>query len=253
MLVNRQKLPCWSWQKYFNAQTNVRYGTEGQVVLYLQHSLNLPTKQNFTRLSEIPFDSEQKWMAVHVSYQNIATYFVKGAPDTIVGRCKKYLAQDGSLKSLSPDANDVCHSATAQLSGKGHRVLGLAYGSDLQDLTFVGLAAMYDPPRKGVSAAIAQLQSSGVRVVMITGDSEGTAVSVATQIGIARQSNQRGGGVMSGSELDTLTERQVQECIQGISVFYRTTPRHKLVIVRALQALGNVVAMTGNRTLCAVL
>lgn len=120
----------------------------------------------------------------------------------------------------------------------------MASGPDPQGLVFVGMQAMMDPPRKGVAEAISQLNAGGIQVVMITGDSEQTALSIARQLGIRVTGGS--GGCLTGKEIDQLSQRQLTERIAGVSVFARTTPKHKMAIVEALQSRGAVVAMTGD-------
>lgn len=119
---------------------------------------------------------------------------------------------------------------------------------------FVGLLAMYDPPRARIPETVAKLHQIGVRVVMITGDSGGTAVAIARQIGlrVRKSGDATASGsldarsALSGSDVDQLDDRALQEAAADVCVFYRTTPKHKLRIVQALQARGDVVAMTGD-------
>ena len=141
----------------------------------------------------------------------------------------------------------------------GARNVAMAYGPldqstpDKPDkLIFVGFQAMLDPPRQGVADAIASLNAGGVQVVMITGDSAYTARSIAQQLGIpiagGRSSTSAtgsfGSGVLTGKEIDALSQRQLTERIEGVSVIARTTPRHKMAIIEAYQARGKIVAMT---------
>lgn len=120
----------------------------------------------------------------------------------------------------------------------------MASGPDPEALIFVGFQGMMDPPRKGVDAAIAQLHAGGIQVVMITGDSEQTAMSIARQLGI--RVNHGSSGCLTGKDIDLLSQRQLADRIGGITVFARTTPRHKMAIIEAFQARGAVVAMTGD-------
>lgn len=128
----------------------------------------------------------------------------------------------------------------------------MASGPNPEALTFAGFQGMMDPPRPGVENAIARLAAGGIQVVMITGDSEQTAVAIAKQLGI-RTSSGGGGvgaggrnGVLTGKEIDTMSQRQLTDRIGGVTVFARTTPRHKMAIIEAFQSRGAVVAMTGD-------
>lgn len=120
----------------------------------------------------------------------------------------------------------------------------MASGPDPNALIFAGLQGMMDPPRKGVAAAISQLHSGGIKVVMITGDSQQTALSIARELGIV--TNSGNSSCLLGKEIDLLSQRQLTERIGGVSVFARTTPRHKMAIIEAFQSRGAVVAMTGD-------
>lgn len=120
----------------------------------------------------------------------------------------------------------------------------MASGVDPENLTFLGFQGMMDPPRKGVANGIAQLNAGGIQVVMITGDSQETALAIAKQVGIRVSPGTT--GCLTGKDIDLLSQRQLTDRIGGISVFARTTPRHKMAIIEAYQARGAVVAMTGD-------
>jgi Ca2+-transporting ATPase len=130
----------------------------------------------------------------------------------------------------------------------------MASGIDKDALTFAGFQGMMDPPRPGVESAIRKLNEGGIQVVMITGDSEQTAVAIAKQLGIRTTAGTGGGGggsggrngVLTGKEIDTMSQRQLTDRIGGVTVFARTTPRHKMAIIEAFQTRGAVVAMTGD-------
>jgi len=149
----------------------------------------------------------------------------------------------------------VIISKAETVAARGLRVLAMAYGfgsveSQAQlplekgNLIFTGFQAMLDPPRKGVADAIASLQVGGVQVVMITGDAEHTALSIARALGLRIQSGTA--SCLTGTALDRMGPRELMERVGNVSVFARTTPRHKMAIVKAFQARGKVVAMTGD-------
>jgi Ca2+-transporting ATPase len=130
------------------------------------------------------------------------------------------------------------------MSNAALRVVSMAFGTDDDSLVFAGFQCMLDPPRKGVDAAIASLNSAGVQVVMITGDAPQTALAIARKLGIlVNPGNQ---SCLTGRDIDLLSQRQLAERIRGVSVFARTTPRHKLALIEAFQAKGAIVAMTGD-------
>lgn len=159
-------------------------------------------------------------------------------------RCRFYLRADHSTASLDPGVAKLIQSKAIELASAGLRVVGMAMGPDPDALIFVGFQAMMDPPRKGVDQAIATLSAGGIQVVMITGDSEQTALAIARQLGI--RVNPGTGGCLTGKDIDLLSQRQLTDRIGDISVFARTTPRHKMAIIEAFQARGAVVAMTGD-------
>ncbi|ORZ10121.1 PMR1-type calcium-transporting P-type ATPase [Absidia repens] len=196
------------------------------------------------RQLEVPFNSDQKYMSVTCKDLNgYRRNYVKGATEVILDRCTTYYASDQEqLSFTASDKNEVLRHASA-MSSHGLRVLATAFGIDDQNLCFTGFLAVYDPPRSTVASAIQDLVQGGVKVSMITGDSEGTATSIARRLGIPLNAK---GGCLTGKEIELMTERQLQETIHSVSVFARTTPKHKLAIVRAYQATGAVVAMTGD-------
>ncbi|EJT97022.1 calcium-transporting P [Dacryopinax primogenitus] len=216
-------------------------------------------RMNFQRLSERPFSSEQKYMAVSGAFSSSADarecLYLKGSLEAVLSRCKTYYVTEGSTPPLDANMHSIIHAKAAQVAHHGLRIVAMAYAVgpatavDLDNpercaLTFAGFQGMLDPPRKGVSDAISLLRQGGIRVVMITGDAENTATSIARQLGIPV-----GGGrtsVLTGSEMDEMSERSLSERITSITVFARTTPRHKIRIVQALQERGQVVAMTGD-------
>uniref|UniRef100_A0A1I8IVB4 Calcium-transporting ATPase n=1 Tax=Macrostomum lignano TaxID=282301 RepID=A0A1I8IVB4_9PLAT len=167
-------------------------------------------------------------------------FFVKGAPDRLVRACTSYWNERGQLESMTSGQETRINDWAAQLGVGGLRVLGLACGPDQQNLTFCGLVGLLDPPRPGVKDSIRFLQQSGVLVTMITGDAMETACTIARQLGISGGTGQP----ISGEQLDQMQPDDPR--IPETRIFYRTSPRHKNKIVRAFQAVGKVVAMTGD-------
>lgn len=234
--------------------------------------MHLPLKlsQFFTRKSEVAFTSDSKSQSVTgiftstssapSSLSNPETTYLSGALEPVLARCKTYLRNDNSLAPLDAGVVKIITAKVHELSSQGLRVVAMAFGptggpggggeQSADALTFAGFQGMMDPPRPGVADAIAQLSSGGIHVVMITGDSEQTAVAIARQLGI-RTTGSGGGaggrqGVLTGKEIDLLSQRQLTERIGGVTVFARTTPRHKMAIIEAYQSRGAVVAMTGD-------
>ncbi|XP_024917256.1 calcium-transporting ATPase type 2C member 1 isoform X1 [Cynoglossus semilaevis] len=218
--------------------------TEGALIA-LAMKMGLETLQkDYVRLDEIPFSSEQKFMAVrsvHRAQQDRAIYFLKGAYEQVIRFCSSYNSRGNSFP-LSQQQRELYQQQISYMGSAGLRVLAFASGGEMGSLTFLGLVGIIDPPRSGVKEAVATLISSGVAVKMITGDSQETAVSIASRLGLFCKGSQ----CLSGEEVDQLDLQQLSTMVHRISVFYRASPRHKLKIVKSLQNNGAVVAMTGD-------
>eukprot|EP01080_Neovahlkampfia_damariscottae_P011361 gene11361-4529_t len=202
----------------------------------------LPDHRNeWKRIHEIPFSSTTKWMSVEC--QNIETnekyFFVKGAIESILPKCTTFYHNDKLKKFTSTEA-DIVEKESNKVASKAMRVLGFAYGKELDDLTFCGFVGMIDPPRAGIKENIKTLSESGVRTIMITGDSKLTAMSIAEDLGILTNEYPM---AMSPNEIQ---QDGFLSKIGQTNVFYRMSPKHKMHIVDALQKTGNVVAMTGD-------
>ncbi len=198
---------------------------------------------NMPRVAEIPFDSERKLMStIHKTEQGYRV-MVKGAPDVLLNRCRIDEAEAQKIAAKNAD-----------MASNALRVLGVAYkditevpeeltSEDIENhLTFVGLVGMIDPPRQEVKEAVAQCYDAGIRPVMITGDHKLTAVAIAKELNIFRS----GDLAMTGSELDMMPQEILEEEVEKYSVYARVSPEHKMRIVKAWQAKGMVVAMTGD-------
>ncbi len=197
------------------------------------------------RLGGIPFSSERKRMSVAADCGDGAKLYVKGGAEAILSRCDRIAAAAGE-RPLTREAKEKVLREVSRLSGKGQRVLAFAEGefrgeAREENLVFLGIAAMYDPPKRGAKEAISACRRAGVRTVMITGDSADTALAIARQLGIAESRSE----VATGEELDGMGEGLVSRAGK-ISVYARVSPKHKQQIVKALQARGEVVAMTGD-------
>ncbi|KAG8220490.1 hypothetical protein J3R82DRAFT_3186 [Butyriboletus roseoflavus] len=257
-------------------------------LLNILPTFGLPDQRNaFTRRSEQSFNSERKYMAVSGIHTYSTAlyngtpreiYYIKGAIEAVIDRCKSYYVSDNSTPALDSNTRSVVLSNAQVAASKGLRVLAMAYGYGSADspkpdlatsqkfqngpqtrpsspdaennLIFVGFQAMFDPPRKGVADAIGLLQSGGVQVVMITGDAEPTALAIAQKLGLRVGQRRHAGSsnqyCLTGKEIDQMSKAQLVERVGSVSVFARTTPRHKMAIVEAFQARGAVVAMTGD-------
>ncbi len=216
-------------------------------------------EREFPKRHEFPFDSDRKRSAVIRAMPGGALRaFVNGAPGLLVERCTHRYAREGVVPLTQADRKLILKQTSA-MAKQALRVLASAY-RDLpaewtssapdgatpdaveRELVFVGLTGMYDPPRPEGKVAVARCRAAGIRVVMITGDHPHTATAIAREIGIASEAE----GTLSGVELDKLSDDELKDRIPEIAVFARVTAEHKLRIVRAWQAAGAVVAMTGD-------
>ncbi len=205
------------------------------------------------RLDEIPFDSDRKRMSVIYKGKQGKRAFVKGAPDTVLKLCRRELTANGVAELTSERRREILQ-ANDKMARQALRVLAmaekplderaaLALHNVENDLIFVGLAGMIDPPRASARKAIQVCRQAGIKPVMITGDHRLTAEAVAGELGILR--NQRA-GVLTGVELDQMSDEELTEQVMDVSVYARVTPKDKLRIVRAFKKRGQVVAMTGD-------
>ncbi len=204
-------------------------------------------------LGEVPFDPERKMMTVVRKTIQGATTYVKGAPDLLLQRCTRWVTADGRVEPLSESARRRILDMNSAFAQDALRVLGLAErtlerqpdayrANDIeQDLIFLGLAAMKDPLRPEALVAVKTCREAGIRTVMITGDHQETATAIARELGIMN-----GFAATSGLELDRLTDEELSEQVERISVYARVSAEHKLRIVRAWKARGAIVAMTGD-------
>lgn len=207
--------------------------------------------EGFRRVDEIPFDSDRKCMSVICVDRTGETYvFSKGAPDVLINKCSHALTSAGKVR-LNPAIKAKILLANDRMAGEAFRVLGVAYKrkentSNLVDaenqLVFIGLAGMFDPPRKEARTAVQKCVTAGIRPVMITGDHKITACAVARELGMYTPGQQ----VLTGSDIEKMGEDEFVEAAKNTSVYARVAPAHKLKIVRALKRLGHTVAMTGD-------
>ena len=200
----------------------------------------------YERLGEIPFSSDRKMMSVLAEVGGERTLFTKGAPDILVRKCAFVLSAAGVRKLTAEDAAAIL-SENDGMSDSALRVLAFAYKPcagkmDEEGLIFAGLCGMYDGLKKGVKAAVEECRAAGIKTVMITGDHVRTALSVARELGIAREL----ADVATGAELDAMSRAEREKKITSCSVFARVSPKHKNMIVRCLKKRGEVVAMTGD-------
>ena len=199
------------------------------------------------RTDEYPFDSVNRFMAVHCICGSDKTMYLKGAAEVILPRCDRYMTADGAVAELGVQKRREIESAAEDMASNALRVLALAYTPaasfepERGGLIFLGLTGMLDPPREEVRAAVRACANASVKTVMITGDHKNTAAAIAAKAGILR-----GGKVMTGAELDKLSDDELDGVIDKYTVFARTEPAHKLRIVRSLRRKGEIVTMTGD-------
>jgi magnesium-transporting ATPase (P-type) len=203
------------------------------------------------RQAEFPFDSQRKMMSTLNRERDDGTVlvFTKGAPDVLLAHCTRLQVGRDSVP-LTEEARARAHRDIDHLSSEAYRTLGVAYrplgdtdGDDPEhDLVYVGVVGIIDPPRVEVAAAITEAQRAGIRVIMITGDHPGTATRIATDLGIVG----RGARVLTGTQLSELSGAELAAAVREVSVYARVDPEHKLRLVDALQAEGQIVAMTGD-------
>ena len=202
---------------------------------------------SYPRLYEIPFSSETKRMTTLHQTNGSVTAYAKGAPEVILQSCDSVLTDDG-MQPLDETRRDQILSQAQAMAGEALRVLGIAskpeaaLGTAERGMTFLGLAGMIDPPRLEVKAAIAICADAGIHPVMITGDHPVTAQAVARELGLLRN----GGRVVTGPELETMTDEQLERDVENIDVYARVSPAHKLRVVTAWQNRGHIAAMTGD-------
>lgn len=205
------------------------------------------------RIDEIPFDSERKLMTTIHRREDEYQVFTKGAPDVLLKRCNRILDGD-KIREITEAERARILSVNVEMANKALRVLGLAYkniseipnsvSSDTveNELVFVGLAGMIDPPREEVKIAVEKCKSAGIRPIMITGDYKVTAITIAKELGIL-DDNSTG---IDGNELDRMTDEELAKNVENYSVYARVSPEHKVRIVKAWQNNGKIVAMTGD-------
>lgn len=207
----------------------------------------------FERIGEIPFDSARKCMSVIVQDRNGARYiFTKGAPDVVV-RKSTFYQENGATRKMSTSTQRKIMLHNNQLARDGLRVLAMAWrklgpGDNLpyddleKDLVFVGMAGLIDPPRPEVKDAVALCKKAGIKTIMITGDHKITASVIAKELDIM----QKGDRIITGEELERMSDTELENVVEKTAVFARVLPVHKLRIVRALKKKSHIVAMTGD-------
>ena len=208
-------------------------------------------RAKYPRESENPFDSDRKLMATKHTMEGIPTMLIKGAVDVLLDRMTQIQIGD-EIRPMTDEDRTRIENQNQKFSREGLRVLAFAYKvvsdeeeltlDDEYDLIFIGLIAMMDPPREESKAAVAECKRAGIRPIMITGDHKVTAAAIAKRIGILEDESE----ACEGAEIDKLSDEELKDFVEGISVYARVSPEHKIRIVRAWQDKGNIVSMTGD-------
>jgi Ca2+-transporting ATPase len=207
-------------------------------------------KSRYLRIAEVPFDSRHKFMATLHDEGGRQTIFAKGAPEVLLELCTRFETEHGPV-AMTNELRSLVLSQNASFGGQGLRVVAIASRDapaliragdllvQIRDLDFQGLVGIMDPPRSEAKAAINKCLRAGIAVKMITGDHAATASAIARDLGIE-------GHALTGSDLDKMDDGELAECLAGTGIFARLSPKHKIRIVKALQAKSAVVAMTGD-------
>ncbi|MED1510201.1 cation-translocating P-type ATPase [Bacillus proteolyticus] len=237
------------------------YGTDSQTgdpteiaLLVAGSSFNIQKDQlenTHERINELPFDSDRKMMSTVHTYDESYYSMTKGAIDKLLPHCTHIFINNKIEVLTDSDKNQILEAAGA-MSQEALRVLSFAFkqynASDVdinhleENLIFIGLVGMIDPPRTEVKDSITECKKAGIRTVMITGDHKDTAFAIAKELGIAEEKSE----IMIGTELDNISDTELASKINHLNVFARVSPEHKVKIVKALRAEGNIVSMTGD-------
>ncbi|WP_312426264.1 calcium-translocating P-type ATPase, PMCA-type [Lacrimispora sp.] len=206
--------------------------------------------EEYRRVQEIPFDSDRKLMSTFHEKDGELTIYTKGAPDEILKRCT-HIYKDGAVSEIMESDRRKILEANSSFAKSALRVLGVAGkavetldGFDGQEnsLTYLGLICMIDPPREEVKPAVDECRKAGIRVKMITGDHKITASAIAGDLGIISPGEE----ALEGAEIQLLSEEELREKVKTVNVFARVSPEHKVRLVSACKANGEIVAMTGD-------
>ena len=239
-------------RKYLGDPTEIALGVFAKSMNYSTYDIDVEHE----RVAELPFDSERKMMTTINRKESLGTGFIantKGAVESVLPRCTKILL-DGSVVNLTEKMKAKILDLNLSMTNKALRVLAYAYkeydiisqdmsGEEVEnDLVFIGLTGMIDPPREEVKYAVAKCKEAGMIPVMITGDNIQTAIAIARDIGIMKL----GHIAITGSELDELTDDEFRQKVEKIRVYARVSPENKVRIVEMWKSLGKTVAMTGD-------
>lgn len=211
------------------------------------------TFEMYPRKKEVPFDSDRKLMTTVNQVGDRYIAYTKGGIDELLRRCNRYLLQ-GEVKSDLTEYRKVIDKNNMAMAGDALRVLAMAYkeldheptDEEMKtienDLIFIGMVGMIDPPREEVKVAVEKCKTAGIKTVMITGDHKATAVAIAKELGILEKEEE----AITGAELEEMSQEELEKNVRHYSVYARVSPEHKVRIVKAWQANGEIVAMTGD-------
>lgn len=230
--------------------------TEGSLIVVAEKAgiKHEELNKQFSRIGEIPFESERKLMStIHKTPDGKEVAYVKGAAEVILS-LSNTLYSDGQVKKLTDEEKEEILKINQEMASKALRVLAVAY-KELpntcqeytpenveNNLTFVGLMGMLDPPREEAIEAVQKCKKAGIKVVMITGDNEFTANAVARELGLIEED----GKTLTGAELENMSDKELDEIVQEVNIYARVSPEHKLRIVNSLKKKNHIVAMTGD-------
>ncbi|WP_027308558.1 calcium-translocating P-type ATPase, SERCA-type [Caloramator sp. ALD01] len=220
----------------------------------IDYSLNVSIDKReldkiFERIDEIPFDSDRKLMTTFNKAEDKIEVNVKGAPDVLLSKCS-YILEGDKIREINEDDIKRIKLANEEMAKEALRVLAFAFKTvdkinkdDAEkNLVFVGLVGMIDPPREEAKEAVKKCKTAGIKPVMITGDHKITAVAIAKELGILKEENE----AITGAELENISQEELIEKVKNYSVYARVSPEHKVRIVEAWKANGQIVAMTGD-------
>ncbi len=223
-------------------------------LINLSKQLGVPAsrvRNVYPRLSELPFDSDRKMMSTFHLLKDGYTMITKGAVDALLDRIK-YIRKDNQIVKISDQDKEDILAMNMEFSKNGLRVLAITYRKfkeektleydDENNLVFLGLISMMDPPRMESKDAVTKAKQAGITPIMITGDHKITAAAIAKRIGILNDMSE----AVEGSAIDNLSDEELQDFVEDKRVYARVSPEHKIRIVRAWQEKGNIVAMTGD-------
>ncbi len=201
---------------------------------------------NAIRINEMPFNSDRKMMSVLSQSDDVKYIYAKGAPEVLFEKCSK-LQQGSNVVEFAPKLKEQFVKLQTEMASNAFRTLGIAYkpvqtneeSYTEDDLILLGIVAMEDPPREEAKAAILSAQTAGIRVIMATGDSKDTAMSIGRQLGL----NQT---ILEGTQIDQMSDQELAIALKETTIYARVRPEHKIRLVRLLKEAGEIVAMTGD-------